>query len=80
MVEAAAQSGADAIKFQAYIADKLAHKKYAKSYWDEKEEATQSQHKLFSNINLLRLVNGSVLKKLVKLIILSSGYQFLILN
>ena len=63
MVEAAAQSGADAIKFQAYIADKLAHKKYAKSYWDEKEEATQSQHKLFSKYESFTISEWERIKK-----------------
>jgi len=63
MVEAAAQSGADAIKFQAYIADKLAHKKYAKSYWDEKEEATQSQHKLFSKYKSFTISEWERIKK-----------------
>lgn len=48
MVEAAALSGADIIKFQAYKADQLAHKKFAKAYWDRNEEKQSNQHNLFS--------------------------------
>ena len=36
MVEETSKAGAHGIKFQAYQADKLAHKKYATAYWDEK--------------------------------------------
>lgn len=48
MVEEASRSGANAIKFQAYNADQLAHPTYAKAYWDKGEEETESQHQLFS--------------------------------
>ena len=67
MVEAAAISGADAIKFQAYTADKLAHKKYAKAYWNEKEEGTKSQHKLFSKYESFKISEWSRIKKACKI-------------
>ncbi len=63
MVEEASKAGAHGIKFQAYQADKLAHKKYATAYWDEKEEVTQSQHKLFSKYESFTLTEWGRIKK-----------------
>jgi len=47
MVEKAAIAGADIIKFQAYKADTLVSKDYAKAYWDTSEEEETSQYELF---------------------------------
>jgi len=47
MIEEAAKSGADAIKFQSYKAKSLASK-FSPSYWDAKKEKTKSQKELFS--------------------------------
>ncbi|QHS17321.1 acetylneuraminic acid synthetase [haloarchaeon 3A1-DGR] len=46
MVTAAAEAGADAVKFQSYTAEKLASTK-AKAYWDTSEESKTSQYELF---------------------------------
>jgi len=47
MIERAAVSGIDAVKFQAYKADRLATRS-SKSYWDETQEPTRSQYELFT--------------------------------
>lgn len=46
MIEKAASSGCDAIKFQSYKASKIASR-YSPSYWDLSKEPTTSQHELF---------------------------------
>ena len=46
MIRKAAESGVHAIKFQSYKAETLASKD-SPYYWDLKEEATDSQYKLF---------------------------------
>ncbi len=46
MVEEVARAGADAIKFQAYKAEKLASKD-APAYWDTRKEPTTTQYELF---------------------------------
>ena len=46
MVKAAAESGANAIKFQRYTADELVVKD-ALPYWDTSEETTATQYQLF---------------------------------
>ena len=48
----AKMSGADAVKLQAYKAEKLASK-YAKAYWDKKEESETSQLKLYKKFDKL---------------------------
>ncbi|HIJ05696.1 MAG: NeuB family member [Methanomicrobiales archaeon 53_19] len=50
MVAAAAESGADAVKFQTYKADNLASK-YSPAYWDTTKERTQSQYELFKKFD-----------------------------
>lgn len=47
LVESAAKSGADYIKFQTYTSEKLAAR-LSPSYWDLNEESTTSQRELFS--------------------------------
>ena len=47
LVESAARTGADYIKFQTYTSEKLAAR-VSPSYWDLKEERTTSQRELFS--------------------------------
>ena len=47
LIHEAAKSGADYVKFQTYTADKIAAK-HSPSYWDLKEESTNSQIELFS--------------------------------
>jgi len=47
MVTAAADAGADAVKFQSYSAETLAAEA-SPAYWDTDEEATESQYELFS--------------------------------
>jgi sialic acid synthase SpsE len=46
MVDAAADAGADAIKFQSYKAETLASR-HSPAYWDLNQEPTQSQFELF---------------------------------
>jgi N-acetylneuraminate synthase len=47
LVDSAARTGADYVKFQTYTSDKLAAR-VSPSYWDLKEESTTSQRELFS--------------------------------
>lgn len=47
LIDEAQEGGASAIKFQSYKADTLAVKD-SPSYWDTSQEATKSQHELFS--------------------------------
>lgn len=47
MIKSAASSGANAVKFQTYTADKLASK-FAESYWDLSKEKSKNQYELFS--------------------------------
>ncbi|MEK3935481.1 N-acetylneuraminate synthase family protein [Sporosarcina sp. FSL W7-1349] len=47
MVRVAAQSGADAIKFQTYKASKIASKN-SPAYWDQSKEPANSQYELFT--------------------------------
>ena len=46
LIKLAAKSGADAVKFQTYKAEKIASK-FSPAYWDLKEEKTKSQYQLF---------------------------------
>ncbi|HEY0090028.1 MAG TPA: N-acetylneuraminate synthase family protein [Candidatus Lokiarchaeia archaeon] len=50
MIKEAAKSGADAVKFQSYKAEKLASK-YSPAYWDTTQEKTKSQYELFKNFD-----------------------------
>jgi len=50
MIEKAAESGADAIKFQTYKAEKLASKN-SPAYWDITQERTQNQYELFKKFD-----------------------------
>lgn len=51
MVKCAAESGADAIKFQTYKAEKLASR-FSPAYWDTSKEKSQSQYSLFARYDL----------------------------
>ncbi len=46
MIDEAAKSGVNAIKFQSYKAEKLASK-YSPAYWDRNKESTETQFELF---------------------------------
>lgn len=48
MIEAAANAGAHAAKFQTYKAETLASRAHSPAYWDVEEEPTRSQFELFS--------------------------------
>ena len=48
----AAESGANAIKFQRYTADELVVKD-ALPYWDTSEETTATQYQLFKSMKVL---------------------------
>ncbi len=50
MITAAADAGADAVKFQTYKAEKLASR-YSPAYWDTSKEKTQSQYELFKKFD-----------------------------
>lgn len=50
MVAVAAESGADAVKFQTYKAEKLASR-YSPAYWDTSKEMTKSQYELFKKFD-----------------------------
>ncbi len=47
MIKEAIDSGADAVKFQTYKAEKLASR-HSPAYWDTSKESTKSQYELFS--------------------------------
>ena len=46
----AKKGGADAVKLQSYKAEKIASK-YAKAYWDKKEEKEENQLKLYKRFD-----------------------------
>ena len=48
------KGGADAIKLQSYKAEKIASK-YAKAYWDKKEEKENNQLKLYKRFDKFEL-------------------------
>ena len=50
MIDAAAKSGANAIKFQSYKAGRLASK-FSPAYWDTKKEKTKTQFELFKKFD-----------------------------
>jgi len=50
MISAAAEAGADAVKFQTYKAEKLASR-YSPAYWDTTKEPTKSQYELFKKFD-----------------------------
>lgn len=52
MIKKAAQSGADAVKFQLYKANKLASK-YSPAYWDTTKEKSKTQYELFKKYDKL---------------------------
>lgn len=60
MIEEASQAGANAVKFQAYKADRLASKE-APAYWDTSKESTISQHYLFQRYDKLEYEEYKIL-------------------
>ena len=50
IISDAKQGGANAIKLQCYKAEKIASR-YARSYWDKKEESETSQLKLYKKFD-----------------------------
>lgn len=65
LVEAAAESGADYIKFQSYTSNHLAAKN-SPSYWDVSEEPIRSQAELFSKYDSLTCEDYYKLAKVSK--------------
>lgn len=51
MIDVAANSGADSVKFQTYKADKIASKN-SPGYWDKTKEAANSQYELFCRYDM----------------------------
>jgi len=50
LISAAAEAGADAVKFQTYTAELLAAPGLSPSYWDRNQEPTESQFALFKKL------------------------------
>ena len=63
-IKEAKKSGANAIKFQTYKAEKIASR-FSKAYWDLKSENTKSQFELFKKYDALNFDDYSKLKKYV---------------
>lgn len=61
LIEEAKEGGADAVKFQSYKADTIAHPD-SPSYWDLKEEPTTSQYELFQKYDRFGVVEYQELK------------------
>jgi sialic acid synthase SpsE len=51
MIDAVADAGGHAAKFQTYKADKLAAKDTSPAYWDRSKEPTATQHELFQRLD-----------------------------
>ena len=62
MIRQAKKSGAHAVKFQSYKADKIASKN-SPSYWDVREEKTNSQFNLFKKYDKFNFSDFKLLKK-----------------
>ena len=62
LIEDAANSGANAIKFQTYKANTIASKN-SPSYWDTSKEKIKSQHELFSKYDKFWKSEFEILKK-----------------
>lgn len=62
LIEKAANSGADAIKFQSYKAEKLASR-FSPSYWNLSQETTNSQFDLFKKYDAFWKEEYEVLQK-----------------
>ena len=61
MIKQAKNSGANAVKFQSYKADKIASKN-SPSYWDRKEEKNNSQYNLFKKYDKFNISDFKKLK------------------
>lgn len=78
MIDEAANSGLDAVKFQTYKAGKLASR-YSPSYWDTNEESTTSQYELFKKFDLFGFNEYKELSEYCKekdIIFLSTPFDF----
>ncbi len=62
MVKAAAEAGADAVKFQSYKAETLASR-FSPSYWDTTKESTRSQFELFKKYDHFDVAEYEALAK-----------------
>ena len=65
MIDAAARSGANAIKFQSYKAERLASK-FSPAYWDTKKEKTKTQFELFKKFDNFEIDDYRELSKRAK--------------
>lgn len=65
MIDEAAKSGVQAIKFQSYKAGRIASK-YSPAYWDQKKEPTKSQHELFTKYDFFGVAEYYDLAKYAK--------------
>jgi len=62
LIDEAKEGGADAVKFQSYKADTIAHAD-SHSYWDLKEEPTTTQYELFKKYDRFNASDYEELKK-----------------
>jgi sialic acid synthase SpsE len=65
MIKGAKKSGADAVKFQSYKAEKLASK-FSPSYWDLNSNPTTSQYELFKKYDKISNDDWNVIAKYCK--------------
>ena len=61
-IRAVSRSGAQAIKFQYYIADLIASRDHSPAYWDLSKEQTLSQHELFRKYDKFNFEDYKMLK------------------
>ena len=82
LIKDAKDGGANAIKLQCYKAEKIASK-YAKAYWDKKEEIENNQLKLykrFDKFNEKRLFKSFKYCKKIKIDFIVTPFDLEIVN